>query len=95
MKFLAIEHEVEGVKAEDFAPFLDDEATHLWKLSQAGIVREVYFTENHEAVLILECENVETARYTLNQFPLVKNKLIYFELKTLNPYDGFERLFKD
>lgn len=57
-------------------------------------MREIYFTEEHNAVLILECENLEEAKELVNKFPLVQNGLITFDLMSLNPYSGFARLFK-
>lgn len=94
MKILAIEKENEGLTADDFKPFLDSEARHVWELSQKGIVREIYFTDDHNAVLILECADLKMAEKILSEFPLVKNGLIKFDLMSLNPYSGFARLFE-
>jgi hypothetical protein len=93
MKFLAIEKEVPGKTTENFQPYLKNEAEHVYSLIQKDIVREIYFNQKHNAVLILECESMEVARETLNDFPLVKNKIIEFEIMVLIPYSGLERLF--
>lgn len=42
----------------------------------------------------MECDSKEKAYEILEQLPLVKNGLIYFELTVLEPYTGFDRLFK-
>ena len=94
MKILAIEKEIPGVKDSDYKPYLEAEARNAWDLQQLGLIREIYFTEDHCAVLVLEADNKVHARQIINQLPLVQNKLIDFELLILNPYPGFARLFK-
>lgn len=95
MKIIALEKEVEGKTGVDFQPYLENEALHLWQLTQAGIVRETYFrADRKEAVLILEVEFLEEAYTLLDDFPLVKAGLITFEIIPLRPYDGFQRLFE-
>ena len=95
MKILALEKEVPGIVDAQFTPeLLKIEAARAWELHQAGIIRELYFSEDrHEAVLILECNNAEEARAVLGTLPLVKSGLIEFEIIPLIPYDGFARLF--
>ena len=95
MKILAIEKELPGVTDEDYAPFLKKEARKAWELQQKGIIREMYFTDDHLAVLILEAEDKEQARTILTSLPLVKEKLIDFDLFVLNAYSGFARLFQE
>lgn len=96
MKIIAIEKEAAGSSPQKFEPFLKQEARTLWQLMQNGIVREAYFTaEDHSAVLILECTDKNAAEEYLSRLPLVKEKLICFELHTLKPYDGFAPLFDD
>lgn len=96
MKILAIEKEVKGVIEKDFTKnILKKEAKRAWELCQSGTIREMYFTEeNNLAVLILEVVNKKEAVKILNTLPLVKEKLIAFEIFRLLPYNGFERLFK-
>ena len=95
MKILAIEKEVLGSSEEQFKPYLKKEAGRVWNLYQTGIIREIYFTQNtHEAVIILECKDEYEAKSILETLPLVKEKLISFEIKPLVAYDGFNRLFE-
>ncbi len=94
MKFLALERELKGKKAKDFEPHLKSEAKKVWDYYKKGIIREIYFTkENHTAVIILECQNKKRAVQVLNSLPLVKNKLIAFDVFELIVYNGLERLF--
>jgi hypothetical protein len=94
MKILAIEKELPGVSAEQFQPLLKPEARCAWELYQAGVLRELYFnSEQHTAVLVLECQDVAEARQVLGRLPLVENGLIEFEFIPLAAYPGFERLF--
>ena len=95
MKILAIEKEAAGKAGKDFEPHLKAEALEVWNLYQQDFIREIYFDkEKHTAILILECDNEEEAESKLKNLPLVKEKLIQFELISLIPYDGFARLFK-
>jgi hypothetical protein len=97
MKILAIEHDPPDVHADQFTEaLLHAEARRAWELQQAGIIREMYFrADRDEAVLVLECTNVEEALEVINTLPLVREKLIGFELIPLRAYSGFARLFAD
>ena len=96
MKFLALEHDLPGSSAAGRLneSLLKDEAQCAWELYQAGVIRELYFrADRHAAVLVLECANVEEAREALSMLPLVREKMIEFELIPLRAYPGFARLF--
>ena len=96
MKILAIEFELPRATEEHFQQQAKAEARKVWELTQAGIVREIYFrADKNEAVLMLECISVEEAKITLSTLPFVQNNLIGFELIPLRAYPGFERLFAD
>jgi len=96
MKILAIEHEIPSTKGERFQPHLRAEASQVWELYQAGILREIYFQQDQPiAVLILECANVDEADQVLSTLPLVKEGLIAFEVIPLRPYPGLARLFAE
>lgn len=96
MKILALEVEIEGITPEQYAPHLKNEAKHVWELYQSGTIRESYFrADRSEAVLILECRDVNEAQQALNSLPLVKAGLITFEFIPLIPYPGFARLFRE
>jgi len=94
MKFLALERELPNATAEAFQPLLKAEARGVWELQQSGVLREIYFNaDQHTAVLILECSDMEAARTSLATLPLVQAGLIIFDVIPLAPYDGFARLF--
>lgn len=96
MKILALEKKVPGVTDEAFKPYLEEEASRVWELYQAGTFRELYFRQDESsAVLILECEDVEEAKGFLGTLPLVREGLITFDVIPLAPYPGFARLFGD
>jgi muconolactone delta-isomerase len=94
MKILAIEHEMPQATPTQFAEHVRAEAAHVWELYQQGIIREPYFrADRNEAILMLECDDVEAAGKLLATLPLVQHGLINFELMPLRPYPGFARLF--
>lgn len=94
MKILAIEKEMPGIADADYQPWLEPEARKAWELHQAGFIRELYFTDDHCAVLVLEARDKAHAREIVDQLPLVQQKLIDFDLLALQAYPGFARLFK-
>ena len=94
MKYLAIENELPGISKESIQPFLKAEAGRLWELYLTGLVREMYFrADRSEAVLVLECNDLEQAQAALASLPFVQEELITFEVIPLIPYPGFARLF--
>ena len=94
MKVLAIEKEIPGHSGEAFIPHLKKEASRVWELYQSEIIREIYFDKNnHSAVMMLECKDGKEAGEYLDTLPLVKEKLIAFDIVELEPYSGFLRLF--
>lgn len=96
MKILALEKELPNATPERFNPHLYAEARQVWKLYEAGTLREIYFRQDWAgAVLILECADLDEARAVLGTLPLVREGLIAFDLIALKPYPGFARLFKD
>lgn len=96
MKILALEKDMPGVIPWQFQPYLEDEARRVWELYQQGVIRELYFrADRTDAVLILECEDAESARSVLNTLPLVQAGLVEFEIVPLIPYPGFARLFEE
>ena len=94
MKFLALENEIPGAAPSRFGPLLKPEAVRVWELYKSGLIRELYFrADRSEAVLVLECTDLEQAREAMASLPLVQEGLIAFEIIPLVPYPGFARLF--
>ena len=92
MKLLAIEKEISEVKWNEENEVLINESYRVYKLFQDGIIREIYFNENENAVIMLECESKEEAQEILNTLPLVQAGLISFSIMELHPYTGFDRI---
>jgi muconolactone delta-isomerase len=94
MKILAMEVERAGTRPEQYQAHLKPEARRVWELYQRGTIRELYFrADRSEAVLVLECADIQEAQETLASLPLVQAGLITFEIIPLVPYPGFGRLF--
>lgn len=94
MKILAIEHEIEGADWDNAEELLKDEAKQVYHLYLSGSLREIYFTENNNAVLILEAEDKKAAIQLLDTLPLVQSRKIRFELLELQPYTGYTRIMR-
>lgn len=96
MKILAIEKGKPAVDPGKFDLYSKEEARKVWDLYKDGIIREIFFrTDKNEAVLLLECGNAAEAKEILNTLPFVSNGLIDFDIISLKPYPGFERLFAE
>ncbi len=94
MKLLAIEQETSAVNWDEESEVLINESYQVYHLFQEGIIRDIYFTENENAVIILECASKDEAVKILATFPLVKAGLISFEVMELRPYTGFDRIIR-
>jgi len=95
MKILAIEKEISGNSNNDYLPHMKTEALRVWELYESEVIREIYFDKiMHNAVIIMECKDIEEARANLETLPLVKEGLITFDYFALEPYTGFSRLFE-
>ena len=95
MKILALEREIESVTWDDTEKLLEQEAQHVFQLYLSDSLREIYFTEEKNAVLIMETKDKKSAEKLLNNLPLVKSEKIKFEIMELKPYSGFERIIKN
>jgi len=93
MRILAIERERPTPIQINLPDLLRDEAAGLWDLNKRGLVRDLWFTADRHAVLMLECINGADARKHLAALPMVRTGLIDFTIHELQTYDGFERLF--
>jgi hypothetical protein len=93
MKILAISQEIPPVVWDSLEEVLKQEALVLHDLYLEELVREFYFTDRGEAVLVLESATLEDAENILKKLPLVEIGKIRFDLMELHPYSGFARLF--
>jgi len=94
MKILALEREIAETGWDDLENMLEQEAQYVFQLYLSDSLREIYFTEDKNAVLILETKDRKTAESLLNSLPLVKSGKIKFEVMELKPYSGYERIVK-
>jgi hypothetical protein len=94
MKILAIEKESANVNWANANEILEEEALRVYQLYLADNIREIYFTKNNNAVLILEVKDILSAKELLNTLPLVKQDMIEFDIMELKPYTGYGRLIK-
>jgi muconolactone delta-isomerase len=94
VRILAIEKENSEAGGPDATPFLKEEARCVWELYRDGYLREIWFTAtDRRAVLLLECSSEQEAIRLLSTLPLVRERCIAFDVVSLKPYSGFERLF--
>ena len=92
MKILAIEKELKETNWEEQSQLLKKEAIQVYQLQIKDNIREIYFNEKKQAILILECQDKNEASKYLKTLPLVQKGIIDFTLMELNPYTGFSRI---
>ena len=92
MKILTIGNINKGMKWDKLEDVLKIEAQKVYQLYLDEYIREIYFTDTADVIIVLECENKKEARKILNNLPLVKEKILHFTLYELSPYSGFSRL---
>ena len=97
MKVLAIGHPRSGVRWEDIAPYVGEQARTVWEQYETDQVREFYLRAVHQpgAVLVLECDDVMEAERLVAALPIAEAYLLDFELIPLRPYMGFRQLFRN
>ncbi|MBN1777751.1 MAG: hypothetical protein JW811_06470 [Clostridiales bacterium] len=95
MKIIAIEKELKHISGDGAAEVYKNEARHVYSLYLADALREIYLTEKHCAVIILECEDLDHAQRLLSALPLVQAGVIAFEVHALLPYRGYGRLMQE
>ena len=93
MKIIAFEEETGYADLACTQKLLKEEADCVYNLYLSGKIREIYFSEHRQAVIILECAGMEEANDVLQSMPLVKNGIISFKVLQLLPYTGYSRLF--
>jgi hypothetical protein len=99
MKILAIEKEIDGIDWENqeetlMQETLMQEAHQVYQLYLSDNLREIYFTHEDNAVLVLECESLDAARKLVDSLPLVQKHMIDFQIMQLRPYPGYGRILK-
>jgi len=71
---------------------LKSEAQYVWNLHKRGVLKNIWFTEKKDAILIIEADNKDEALSLANELPLVKEKLIKYSINSLLPYTGYNRI---
>jgi hypothetical protein len=92
MKLLAIEKEISKVNWDEENEVLINESYRVYEMFQEGIIREIYFNQNDNAIIVLECDSIGSAQQVLSTLPLVNAGLIGFDVMELRPYTGFSRI---
>jgi hypothetical protein len=97
VKVLAIGRARSGVEWKDIAPYVGEEARHVWKLYESDRVREFYLRadERPGVVLVLECDDLAEAERVVAALPVLEAGLLDFEVIPLRPYVAPRWLFGD
>ncbi len=96
MKVLAISKRAHGASGDGLAALAVEEAARVWALHCEGTIREIHFcAERPAAVVILECADGDEARNILATLPMVEAGLLEFDILPLQPFDHYQRLFRD
>jgi muconolactone delta-isomerase len=94
MQILAIDRFFPGTTMEKVQPHLKEEMMLTWEHYKQGKIRQLYFRQDHPGVvLMMESDSLEEAQELLDELPLVKQRLIEFEIIPLGYFEPLETLF--
>jgi hypothetical protein len=94
MKIIAYDNFKPGVTLDDLRPYLKEEVSNVWRLWNAGIVRENYARADVGGVVIVfEVESIEVAKRYVDDFPLTKAGLLEWHFIALDAPLPLEFLF--
>jgi hypothetical protein len=93
MLFIVLTHDKKPIDWSLQRDALILEAKAVWNLNKTGELRDIWFTKNKDAVLLIEAHNEKSVIAIMDQLPLVKEDLIDYTIIELQPYTGYERLF--
>jgi len=94
MQYLVITSDVPNVNWDEQAEILKAESRRVYALWRGSVIRQIWFSEAGDAVLILECLSKEEAARVVESLPLVKGGLLRYTLAQLEPYTGFDRVLQ-
>jgi len=92
MQYLILTQDNGTIKWNNHTVLLNAEAAHVWELYKESKIRSIWFTEQKDAILIVEANTREEAKITIENLPLVKANLTTYTIHTLLPYTGLERI---
>jgi hypothetical protein len=96
MQILAIDKISEGVTAAVLEPHLPQELAATVQLYLQEKIRTFFFRKDRAGVVfIMECESVQEAKEILAGLPMVREKLLEFDLIPIGPLMPLGRLLKN
>lgn len=94
MKFLAMSRRVDGATQDQVAEQATPEALAAFRLMRQGVFEQLYFSPDWKgAVLVVQADSREDAQAALASLPMVRERIIAFDVWQLTPYDHYSRLF--
>ncbi len=92
MQYLVLTHDAMKIEWDTQTTLLHAEARKVLELQTGGHIRNIWFNEDNDAVLLLEADSHEAAKKKIDELPLVMNHMIKYEILALYPYTGYTRL---
>jgi len=92
MQYLILTKDNDKIDWNNHTALLKEEANYVWELYKESIIRSIWFTEQKDAILIVEANTLEEARKIIASLPLAKANLITYTIHALHPYTGLERI---
>ncbi|MEY4767665.1 MAG: hypothetical protein RL637_304 [Pseudomonadota bacterium] len=96
--FILITQPVTGVTAEQVAPYLKEQALAIWHNYQTGLFRQLFdrgnLSQKGGEVIMMMANDVADAKQIAEQLPLVKNKLVNYQLIPVRYFFPFGDLFR-
>ncbi len=94
-QFVLITRKAQGVTDSQISALDKEESLAVWQNYQTGLFSQMFDRENKVggAAIILRADNIDDARAIVNELPLIKNKLIDYDLIPVHHFFPFEALF--
>jgi hypothetical protein len=97
LQFVLIMRPAVGVVASQISPFIKDETLAIWHNYQTGFFRQMFDSADPSqiggGVIIMTANNLNNAYNIVNALPLVKNKLVDYDLIPVRYFFPFGDLF--
>jgi hypothetical protein len=93
MQLIAVLRVKPGATEQQQVPLRKPEASKVWELMVADVVRSIHFIPGPGALLHLEAKDDAEAQAYINHLPMVRAGVVSIELLPLRPFTGLEALF--
>lgn len=83
MQYLVLTSDIVNIDWDRHSDALKMESKHILSLYLKGILRNIWYTEKKDAILLFECDSIEHVNREMKKLPLVSKGLLSMKLSAL------------